>query len=168
MATTRRLVVLVLLGAAIARAEHLPARVMASEALALCEAADTASPSERLALLSRGLDHAEHALHADPQDATAHFAVFCNLGKRTDLERRSRGFVELWRDLARVRREIDDTLALAPDYPAALAGKGRMLMELPRMFGGDPEEGRRLLRRAVTLDPSNDRARSLLADVDSP
>src|SRR5262245_42209683 len=57
------------------------------------------------------------------------------------------------------------TLALAPDYPAALAAKGEMLLELPRLFGGDPREGERLLRRAVALDPDNTRMRLMLANV---
>ena len=57
------------------------------------------------------------------------------------------------------------TLALAPDYPAALAAKGEMLVELPRLLGGDPQEGERLLRRAVALDPDDPRMRLRLANV---
>ena len=136
----------------------------ASEALALCDAADAAAPlADRIAILSRGLERAEEAVRANARDAAAHFAVFCNLGKRTDLRRGTLGFFGILSDLARVRREIDDTLALAPDYAAALAAKGQMLTELPRFLGGDPEEGQRLLRRAVALDPHDQRTRSLLA-----
>ena len=54
---------------------------------------------------------------------------------------------------------------LAPDYPAALAAKGEMLVELPRLLGGDPREGERLLRRAVALDPDDPRMRLMLANV---
>jgi len=135
----------------------------ASEALALCEAADAAPLPDRVAILSRGLERAEEAVRENPQDATAHFAVFCNLGKRTDLRRRALGFFALLSDLTRVRRELDDALALAPDYAAALAAKGQMLTELPRFLGGDPEQGQHLLRRAVALDPDDTRMRSMLA-----
>ena len=52
----------------------------AAEALALCEQADQLSSAERWAVLARGLAHAEEAVRVNPQDAVAHFAVFCNLG----------------------------------------------------------------------------------------
>jgi hypothetical protein len=124
------------------------------QALELCDAADSAPLPDRAAILTRGLERAEEAVEANPQDATAHFAVFCNLGKRTDLQRRTHGFLGLLRDVERARRELDEALTLAPDDPAALAAKGQMLTELPRFLGGDPAEGERLLRRAAALDPS--------------
>ena len=104
-------------------------------------------------------------MRANPQDAVAHFAVFCNLGKRLELERHGAGLFATLGDLRRVQREIDITLALAPDYPAALAAKGQMLVELPRLLGGDPREGERLLRRAVALDPEDPRMRLMLANI---
>jgi hypothetical protein len=73
-------------------------------------------------------------------------------------------FSSLLKDVARIRREIDDTLVLAPTYAAALAAKGQMLTELPHYLGGDIEEGRRLLRLAVTLAPDDSRMRSMLVD----
>ena len=158
--------VILLFCAAIARPEdgEPGAAAKASEALALCEAADAAPLEERTDILSRGLERAEEAVRANSRDASAHFAVFCNLGKRAELRRGALGIVGILGDLARVRREIDDTLALAPDYPPALAAKGQMLRELPRYLGGDPEEGQRLLRRAVALNPHDARSRALLAD----
>jgi hypothetical protein len=61
------------------------------EALALCHEADQVPVAERLTVLERGLDRAEEAVRADPQDAVAHFAVFCNLGKRLEMKRRGGG-----------------------------------------------------------------------------
>ena len=58
-----------------------------SDAVALCHEADQVPVAERSAVLARGLARAEEAVSADPQDAVAHFAVFCNLGKRLDMER---------------------------------------------------------------------------------
>jgi hypothetical protein len=40
-----------------------------------------------------------------------------------------------------------------------------MLIELPRLLGGDLQEGERLLRRAVALDPDDPRMRLMLANV---
>ena len=136
-----------------------------SDAVALCHEADQVPVAERSAVLARGLARAEEAVRVNPRDAVAHFAVFCNLGKRLDMERHGGGLFATLGDLRRVRSEIDITLALAPDYPAALAAKGEMLLELPRLFGGDPREGERLLRRAVALDPDDTRMRLMLVNV---
>ena len=136
-----------------------------SDAVALCHEADQVPVAERSAVLARGLARAEEAVRVNPRDAVAHFAVFCNLGKRLDMERHGGGLFATLDDLRRVQSEIDVTLTLAPDYPAALAAKGEMLVELPRLLGGDPQEGERLLRRAVALDPDDTRMRLMLANV---
>jgi Tfp pilus assembly protein PilF len=65
--------------------------------------------------------------------------------------------------LAWLRAAVDRTLALAPDFPGAYAGKGALLLDTPRLLGGDPTEGERLLRRAVELDPDYFGARLDLA-----
>src|SRR5205085_8885537 len=117
-------------------------------AIEICQASDSAPPDERAAMLDDGLARAEAAVAANPQDAAAHFAVFCNLGKSM----MHRGVWKLFAalsDLRRVRNEVDIALALAPDYAPALAGKGAMIAELPRVLGGDKDEGARLLLRAV-------------------
>jgi hypothetical protein len=151
-----------LLCAVVARAEPpLPVGTTVNEALASCDAADAAPIPDRIAILSQGLRRAEEAVRANPEDAVAHFAVFCHLGKRAELRRRAVGVFAIVGDIVRARREIDTTLALAPNYPAALAAKGQMLKELPRLLGGDPDEGDRLLRLAVTLDPADPRMRLL-------
>jgi Flp pilus assembly protein TadD len=65
----------------------------------------------------------------------------------------------------RMRREVDRTLALAPDFADALLGKGALLSELPRLLGGDPAEGERLVRRALAVDPDYFGARMRLARI---
>jgi tetratricopeptide (TPR) repeat protein len=140
---------LVLALAAAASATDPPGSPAARKALAICERAQDAAGAEQKALFARGLARAEAALKADDRDALAHFAVFCNLGGQL---RVGLGLSALG-DLRRLRREIDRTLELAPDFPDALVGKGRLLLETPRLLGGDPVEGERLLRRALDLDP---------------
>jgi tetratricopeptide (TPR) repeat protein len=157
-------VALLLCPAAAGASDLASAGPAARQALAICEDADRAPPLERATLLASGLARADAAVQADPRDAAAHLAVFCNLGKRL----RTRGGLALLTalgDLSRARKAVDAALALAPDYPGALAGKGQMLAELPPWLGGDRQEALRLLRRAVAIEPADARMRLMLADV---
>jgi tetratricopeptide (TPR) repeat protein len=131
-----------------------------AEAVALCKQADTAPEGEKRAVLERGLAAAEAAVAADDNDPSAHFAVFCNLGKRMRLD--GIAFSSLL-SLRRLRREIDRTLELAPADPDALVGKAALLYYMPRVLGGDPKEGERLLRAALAVAPDYVDARLALA-----
>src|SRR5262245_35965053 len=125
--------------------EGLPGSPKAHQALALCQRADAVPLALREAILTRGLDLAQAAVEADDGDAAAHFAVFCNLGKRLRLSGPS---LRRLAEVRRLRHEIDRTLELAPDDPDALLGKGAMLLQAPRVLGGDPAAGARLIERA--------------------
>lgn len=135
------------------------------DALRLCQRAADAPPADVDAMLAESLRMAEAAVVADERDPLAHFAVFCALGGQ--MERAGIGLAALTR-LRRLRREVDRTLELAPDFADALYGKGSLLMETPRVLGGDPAEGERLFRRAIAVEPDYlsprlDLARALLA-----
>jgi tetratricopeptide (TPR) repeat protein len=134
----------------------------ARAALALCREIEQAREAEQPALLERGLVRAEVAVAADPDDPVAHLAVFCNLGKRL---RRDGISWHAFGAVRRLLREIDTALALAPDFAGALAAKGGLLASLPRFLGGDPREGERLVRRAISLAPDDVGARLTLVDV---
>jgi hypothetical protein len=133
-----------------------------AESLALCAAADGLPPDERLPVLARGLELADAAVALDDRSARAHFAVVCNLGKATALA--SPGF-GTFGAVRRLRREIDLTIALAPNDAEALAAKGAFLLKLPRWLGGDREEGELWLRRALAVDPLNATAREHLDEL---
>ncbi len=143
-----------------------PAEPMGSQAakqsLVLCVEADELSGDDQRTALARGVQLAEDAIAADGQDAKAHFALFCNLGKQTKVA--GLGLRSLFK-FRRLRRELDTTLALAPNDPDALAAKGALLVQTPRLFGGDAAEGERLLRRALDIEPDNTEARRYLAEV---
>lgn len=119
-------------------------------ALARCKAADDAAADARVATLRDSLAMAERAIAADDADPIAHFAAFCAVGGL--MEKEGLGLSSPGK-LARLRREVDRTLELAPDFPGALAGKGTLLVNLPRLLGGDADEGERLLRRAIEVEP---------------
>jgi hypothetical protein len=138
------------LAACVAGAADPPGSPRVDEALAVCLRAPKAPAAERAGLLAHGLALAEEAVAANERDAKAHFAVFCNLGKQMEL----RGLdVRNLLAVRRLRREVDRTLELAPDYSDALVGKGALLLDLPRPLGGDAAEGERLLRAALRVDP---------------
>ena len=134
---------------------------MSREALLLCNRAQTKGNSPEDEFLSHSLELADQAIAADDRDAIAHFARFCALGEQARLSGASlSSLVKLWA----IRDAIDRTLELAPDFPDALLGKGALLSSLPRLLGGDPAEGERLVRRALQIDPDYVGARLFLAE----
>ena len=147
---TSRAMLLALVWTALARGADPPGTPLSRDAVAFCAAAEHAPAAEQAALLARALATADRAVAAHDDDALAHFAVFCSLGGR--MQRAGLGVGALL-DLRRLRREVDRTVELAPDFADALAGKGALLLDTPRLLGGDPAEGERLLRRALAVDP---------------
>lgn len=141
---------LVVLCAALAQAADPPGTPTSRAALAMCQRAGDAPELEQDALLARSLALAEQAVAADDGDALAHFAVFCSLGEQM---RRAGVSVTALTRLRRLRREVDRTLELAPDFADALAGKGALLLDTPRLLGGDPAAAVGVLRRALVVDP---------------
>ena len=160
-----------LLGAGIATVVQVSAAALAAdpkgspraeEALALCNTSGGVPAGDKAALLDRSLALAEEAIAGDGADAKAHFAAFCALGHRMELD--GKGIRSLLA-LRRLRQEIDRTLELAPDYSDALMGKASLLLGAPRILGGDAAEAERLLRRALALDPEYGAARLRLASA---
>lgn len=139
-----------------------PGSEPAGRAFDLCQRAERTVGDERTELLLRGIALAQAAVDADPNDARAHFALFCSLGRWV-----RDGGVSVARllEVLRVLRELDAAVALAPDDPDVLTAKGALLVSLPRLLGGDSDAGESWLRRALTVDPHHDVARWFLADV---
>ena len=135
----------------------------AKEAMAVCESADgmpAADKAKKIERLDEGAAIAEAAIAADEQDARAHLALFCNVGRKLDLAGLS------WRVFGQVRRmqkEIDRAQELAPNDPDILVAKGEFLRRLPGPLGGNKEQGRLLLARAVELQPNHLAGRLFLA-----
>ena len=134
-----------------------PGSDAAGAALRLCEQAESLVGGEQERALERGLALAERASSTNENDALAHFATFCNLGKQ--MRREGAGLLRLT-GVWRLRREIETTLAFAPDDPDALVAQGTLLLGLPRLFGGDAEKADRAFRRALELEPTNSDARA--------
>ena len=138
-----------------------PGSAGAHEALDLCERAERVDDVDREALLDRGVDLADGAVAADASDALARFALFCNLGRRVKAS--GLRLAAPW-DVFRALRALDAALDLAPDDPDVLTAKGAILVELPRVLGGDVDAGAQWLRRALARDPHHAVARWYLAE----
>jgi tetratricopeptide (TPR) repeat protein len=145
-----------------ARAADPPGTPRSREALALCNRAQDSPAGERPAMLGHSLALADEAIAADQQDALAYFARFCALGEQARLAGTS---VTSLLKLRPIRQAVDHTLALAPDFPPALLGKGALLLSVPWPLGGDVVEGERLVRRALAIDPDYFDARMRLAET---
>ncbi len=131
------------------------------DALDLCHSAELEGEDVALAIFERGITLARAAIEEQQNDPVAHFALFCNLAKRA----RQRGFsLRMVGDLRRMKKALDRSLKLKPNYADAVAAKGALLYYMPRFIGGDVKEGERLIRAALALDPSNP-TRLVLVDL---
>ncbi len=135
-----------------AAADSTLAKVLAQRALdALHRGNDAAGKPAKLAAYREGLDLANQAIKADETNADAHFAAFANNGSIMGLESGPPNPLRL----LTLTRELDRALELNPRHPDALAGKGRMYRQLPRLLGGSLEKAADYLSRAADLDPSD-------------
>ena len=136
---------------------------VATESLALCEAADDLTADGRSDTLERGLALAEQALEIDEHDGRAHFAFVCNLGKQ--MEAAGIGFGQLVK-LRRVRRSADAALSGGAERRRC-TGRQRCLASASAAVGSAAIATRRsiLLRRAVAAEPENGTARCYLSQA---
>ena len=121
--------------------------------------------SDRAKILASGLERAEQAVQEAPQDAGAHFAVFCNLGKRLQIEQHTVvavGWIERAQSCAPRTRRCSGTGARLS------GGRGRQGRDAGRATAipwRRCSRGERLLRRAVGLAPDDPQIRVMLASV---
>lgn len=144
-----------------ARAEGASAPDLAHQALSECEQGRKATTrDDREAHFHRGQRLAEQAVAADDNNASAHFSLFCNMGElmRIDGESISSIF-----QLRRLMGELDRTLAIDPGHTDALSSKGQLLVRLPRLLGGDVQQGEAMLRQVIQKDPNAVASRLALA-----
>ena len=137
------------------------AQVLTKQAMDECQEGRRAKDSKiRLAHFERGRALAEKAVELDNGSADAHFALFCTIGERM----RANGEVLFSVfEYGRMMEALDQTLLLNPHHIDALSSKGTILIEVPRIFGGDPKKGEAMLRQVIEDDPESINARMVVA-----
>ena len=103
-----------------------------------------------LELYQSATEEARACLARNPNSAGANFVYFAAKGRLLMADGSTKNLLAL----RRLDKDyLDRALELDPNYANALAAKGGILLDLPRMIGGDPKEGLRLLRKAKALNP---------------
>ena len=143
-----------------AGADPAPAELSRAARVACEDGRRAPDRATRLADFERGKSLALQAVKIDERNAEAHFALFCNMGElmRIDGESISSVF-----QLRRLMGELDKTLAIDPGHTDALSSKGQLLVRLPRLLGGDVQQGEAMLRQVVQKDPNAFTSRLALA-----
>lgn len=137
------------------------AQVLTNQAMDECQAGRRAKDSKiRLDHFERSRALAEKAVELDNRSADAHFALFCSIGERM----RANGEVLFSVfEYGRMMDALDQTLELNPNHTDALSSKGTILIEVPRLFGGNPEKGEVMLRKVIKDAPDSINARMVVA-----
>jgi len=107
------------------------------------------------AAYDRGIALANQAIALDPGLADAYYALFLNLGRKSERG----GMTSQMKNLSELKRLIDRTLELDPNHAHAWEAKGEMLVRLPRLLGGSMSEGEKALRRSAEAETPTRRDR---------
>lgn len=151
MARSTFLTVLGLLLALVAPASAKDSDPVALEAERFLRAAELRDADETaMTFYRRASEQAEAALERNPNSPAANFVYFAATGRILLADGLAKNLFELRR---LDKQYLDRAIKLDPTYANALAAKGSVLLELPKLIGGDPEEGLRLLRRANRINP---------------
>jgi len=124
------------------------ARRLAERALAERKKADHLESGWEEAY-DRGIELANQSIALDPNLADAYYALFVNLGRKS--ERTSVAAQAL--NINELKKLLRKTLELDPRHPDAWEAQGEMLLRLPRLLGGSESDGEQALRRSAELDP---------------
>ncbi len=106
---------------------------------------------EKLEHWKKGVAYGRRAVEANPDGKEGHFYYMANIGATAQLK----GILQSMWKLRKIKREMDRTLEIDPDYPPALLARAQFLMEMPGVFGGDNEEAMRLCERVLEMDPDH-------------
>ncbi len=105
----------------------------------------------KLKAWKKGVQYGRRAVRANPDGKEGHFYYMANIGAIAQI----RGTLQSMVKFRKIKKEMDRTLEIDPNYPPALLARAQLLMEMPGFFGGDREEALRLCARVLRLDPDH-------------
>jgi tetratricopeptide (TPR) repeat protein len=157
------LAVLALAGAALAVEAKAPSegQRLAEAALAEYRRAETLETGWQ-EVYDRGLALAEQAVALDPHVADGYYAIFLNLGRKSERT----GMAAQAKNVGRLKDALAKTLEADPNHAHAWEARGEMLMRLPWILGGSEKDGERALRRSAELAPEWPKPMLRLAQYD--
>jgi len=117
----------------------------------------------KITLWEKGAEYGRRAVEANPGGKEGHFFYMANMGASA----RIRGAWTSILKFRKIKKEMDKTLELDPDYPPVLVARAQYLTEMPAIFGGNEQEAVRLYKRALELDPGFIVAYYYLAQLDA-
>jgi tetratricopeptide (TPR) repeat protein len=129
----------------------------------LSEQGDRASGDEKIRLLQRAMKIGEEAVRRCPDSAEAHFWLGASYGRFAEAKR---GVTAL-RMVGRIRREMETSVRLKPDYDGgdAFLALGRLDLSVPGLFGGNRKRGVAWLEEGLRVAPRNVDIRLALAEA---
>jgi tetratricopeptide (TPR) repeat protein len=107
------------------------------------------SKDEKLAAYDRGRQLGERAVELAPRDEEAHLWYAINTGRWGQ----TNGVLQSLFLLGTVKKEIEIILELNPRSVRGRALAGNVLMEVPRLVGGDRAAAEKQFRRGIDVDP---------------
>lgn len=119
--------------------------------------------AKKEALWEKGMEYGRRAVEVFPAGKEGHFYYMANMGA---LAREQGALQSAWK-FRKIRKELDRTLEIDPDYAPALVAKAQYLTEMPGLLGGSDEEAVRLYERVLRVDPDYGIARYYLAQLDA-
>lgn len=119
--------------------------------------------AKKEALWEKGMEYGRRAVEVSPAGKEGRFYYMANMGALA----RERGALQSVWKFRKIRKELERTLEIDPDYAPALVAKAQYLTELPGVLGGSEEEAARLYERALRVDPDYGIARYYLAELEA-
>jgi tetratricopeptide (TPR) repeat protein len=121
-----------------------------------------ADKNERRRALEAGMEAGKRAVALQSNRPEGHFWLAANYG--TDLQEKS--IFTRWRLVKPIRQELEAVIHIDPYYVkgSAYAVLGKLYSEVPKLFGGNLEQGIADGEQAVKIRPDNSLAKLYLAE----
>jgi tetratricopeptide (TPR) repeat protein len=104
----------------------------------------------KIALWEKGVQYGKMAVKVNPNGKEGHFYYMANMGALAQIKG---AFNSAWNFL-KIKKEMDKTLELDPQFAPALVARAQYLTELPGILGGkDEKEAMQLYKQALEADP---------------